>query len=143
SNSSADCYERGPAIFGVRVAPAHDGPRSGPNSSKRESTSSRSTDYASGNLIRVFRGIGRIFSLLFPLNHPSPVGHQLMGKVQNRKTEYDFVEGKNGFICVSSGTFTRCPSPKREPRPRGSGARLRFDNASPDKRFLITPAASS
>src|SRR5262249_49389817 len=55
SNNSADCYERGPAIFGVRVAPGHDEPRSGPNSSERESTSSRSTDCGSGRLIRVFR----------------------------------------------------------------------------------------
>jgi hypothetical protein len=83
--SSADCYERGrsvPAIFGLRVAPAHDKLRSGPNSSERESTSARSTDYGNGHLIRVFRDIGRIVSLLFLLSHPSPVGHQLMKRVQ-------------------------------------------------------------
>jgi hypothetical protein len=32
--------------------------------------------------IRVFRDIGRIVSLLFLLGHPSPVGHQLMKRVQ-------------------------------------------------------------
>src|SRR5262249_61752465 len=66
--SSADCCERRrclPAIFGVRVAPARDEPRSGSNNSERESTSGRSTNYGSEDLIRVFRDIGRIFSLLF------------------------------------------------------------------------------
>jgi len=70
---SADWYERGrcvPAIFGVRVAPAHDELRNWPNSSERESTSCRSTDYGSGHLIRVFRDSWRIFSLLFLLSHP-------------------------------------------------------------------------
>jgi hypothetical protein len=74
--SSVDCYERGryvPAIFRVRVAPAHDEPRSGLNNSERESTSGRSTDYVSGHLIRVFRDIGRMFSLLFLLSHPCPL----------------------------------------------------------------------
>ena len=40
SFSSADCYERGgrvAAIVGVRVAPAHDEPRSGSNNSEGES----------------------------------------------------------------------------------------------------------
>ena len=67
--SSVDYCARGtcvPAI--VRVAPAHDEPRSGPNNSERESTSGRSTDYGSGHLIPVFRGIGRMFSLLFSLS---------------------------------------------------------------------------
>ena len=100
SFSSADCCERGrcvPAIFGVRVAPAHDEPRSGSNNSERESTSGRSTDCGSGHLIRVFRDIGRIFSLLFLLSHPSPVGHPLKRRVQKQKTEYGFVEGKKRF----------------------------------------------
>jgi hypothetical protein len=35
---------------------------------------------------------------------PSPVGHPLKKRVQKRKTEYGFVEGKNGFNCVSCGT---------------------------------------
>jgi hypothetical protein len=59
-------------MFGVRVAPAHEEPRSGSNNSEHESTSGRSTNYESGHLIRVFRDIGRIFSLLFLLSHPSP-----------------------------------------------------------------------
>jgi hypothetical protein len=65
SFSSADCCKRRRcvlAIFGVRVAPAHDEPRSGSNNSAHESTSGRSTNYGSGHLIRVFRDIGRIVS---------------------------------------------------------------------------------
>jgi len=60
-----NCCERGkcvPAIFCVRVALAHDEPRSGLNNSERESTSGRSTNYGSGHLIRVFRDIERIVS---------------------------------------------------------------------------------
>jgi hypothetical protein len=91
-------------MFGVRVAPAHEEPRSGLNNSEHESTSGRSTNHGSGHLIRVFRDIGRIFSLLFLLSHPSHVGHPLRKRVQKRKTEYGFVEGKNGFNCVSCGT---------------------------------------
>jgi hypothetical protein len=91
-------------MFGVRVAPAHEEPRSGSNNSEHESTSGRSTNYESGHLIRVFRDIGRIFSLLFLLSHPLPVGHRLRKRVQKRKTEYGFVEGKNGFNCISCGT---------------------------------------
>jgi hypothetical protein len=68
------------AIFGVRVAPAHDEPGSGSNNSERESTSGRSTNCGSGDLIRVFRDIERIFSLLFLLRHPSPVGQPLRGR---------------------------------------------------------------
>jgi hypothetical protein len=48
-----------------------------------------------------------MFSLLLPLSHPLPVGRQLIGRVQNQKTEYGFVEIKNGFICVSCGTSSR------------------------------------
>src|ERR1700730_13320175 len=100
SFSSADCCERRrcvPAIFGVRVAPARDEPRSGSNNSERGPTSGRSTNYGSGHLIRVFRDIGRIFSLLFLLSHPSPIGHPLRRRVQPRKREYGFVEGKKWF----------------------------------------------
>ena len=106
---SAECCERGcvPAIVGVRVALAHDELRIGQNNSERESTSGRSTDCGTGHLIRAFHDIGRMFSLLFPLSYPSPVGHQLRGRVQSRTTEYGFVEGKNGFICVSWGTSSR------------------------------------
>jgi hypothetical protein len=61
------------AIFGVRVAPAHDEPRSGSNSSERESTSGRSTNSGSAHLIRVFHDIGRIVSLLFLLTTRRPL----------------------------------------------------------------------
>src|SRR5215831_14262393 len=76
------------------LASAHDEPRSGSNKSERESTSVRSTNYGSGRLVRGFRDIGRIFSLLFLLSHPSPIGHPLRGRVQMWKREYGFVEGK-------------------------------------------------
>jgi hypothetical protein len=108
--SSADCCERQrcvAAIFAVRDAPAHDEPRSGPNNSGRESTSGRSTKYASAHLIRAFRNIGRISSLLFLLSHPSTVGHPPRPRVQKRKTQYGFGEGQNGFNCVSCGTHRR------------------------------------
>src|SRR5215813_12407930 len=62
----SDCCERGrcvPAMFDVGVAPPHEEPRSGSSSSVHESTSGRSTNYGSGHLIRVFRDIGRIFSV--------------------------------------------------------------------------------
>ena len=110
---SAECCERGrcvPAIVGVRVALAHDELRIVQNNSERQSTSGRSTDCGTGHLIRAFHDIGRMFSLLFPLSHPSPVGHQLRRRVQNRTTEYGFVGGKNGFICVSWGTSSRSVS---------------------------------
>jgi hypothetical protein len=89
------------AIFGVRVAPAHDEPRSGSNNSERESTSGRSTNYGGGDLIRVFRDIGRIFSLLFLLTHPSPVGQPLRGRGSRNMVSS---KAKNGFNCVSCGT---------------------------------------
>jgi hypothetical protein len=93
-----------PAIFGVRVAPARDEPRTGSNNSERESTSGRSTNYGSGYLIRVFHDIGRIFSLPFLLAHPSPIGHPLRGRVQKRKRNMVSPRAKNGFNCVSCGT---------------------------------------
>jgi len=110
-----------PAIFGVRVAPARDEPRTGSNNSERESTSGRSTNYGSGHLIRVFRDIGRIFSLPFLLAYPSPIGHPQRGRVQKRKRNMVSPRAKNGFNCVSCGTHrggraAARHSPKREPR---------------------------
>src|SRR5262249_10839686 len=115
----------------LAFASSHDQPRSGPNNSERESTSGRSTNYGSGRLIQVFRDIGRIFSLLFLLTHPSPVGHPLRGRVQKRERNMVSSKAKNGFNCVSCGTRpveepAACHSPKREPRPseralRGAG----------------------
>src|SRR6516165_3163783 len=77
---SADCGGLGECASDVRsrgIAPARKELRNGSSKSERESTSSRSTNYGSGHLIRVFRDIGRIFSLLFLLSHPSPVSHPL------------------------------------------------------------------
>jgi hypothetical protein len=54
-------------VWAFRVAPAHEEPRSGSNNSEHDSTTDRSTNYGSGHLIRVFRDIGHIFSLLFLL----------------------------------------------------------------------------
>ena len=114
-----------PAIFGVRVAPARDEPRTGSNNSERESTSGRSTNYGSGHLIRVFRDIGRIFSLPFLLAYPSPIGHPQRGRVQKRKRNMVSPGAKNGFNCVSCGTHRggragRAPFAKtRTPRSRG------------------------
>jgi hypothetical protein len=70
---SSDCWERGrcvAAMFGVHVVPAHEEPRKGSNKSEHESTSDHSTNCGSGHLIRVFRDIGRIFSLLLPSRPP-------------------------------------------------------------------------
>jgi len=107
-------------VFGVGVAPAREEPRSGSSSSGHESTSSRSTNYGSGHPIRVFRGIGRIVSLLFLLSHPSPIGHLLRRVVQSRSRNMVSSEAKNGFNCVSCGTFRergRAPFAKtRTPR---------------------------
>src|SRR5499426_3029808 len=81
----------------LAFASSHDQPRSGPNNSERESTSGRSTNYGSGHLIRVFRDIGRIFSLLFLLSHPSPIGDPAEREGSKAETEYGFVEGKKWF----------------------------------------------
>jgi len=51
---------------GRRIAPAHEGPRNESNNKAHEPTSDRSTHCGSGHLIRVFRDIGHIFSLLYP-----------------------------------------------------------------------------
>src|SRR5262245_5384274 len=94
----------------LAFASSHDQPRSGPNNSERESTSGRSTNYGSGRLIQVFRDIGRIFSLLFLLSHPSPIGHPTRGKVQKRKRNMVSSKAKNGFNRVSCGTHRRWTS---------------------------------
>jgi hypothetical protein len=106
--------------FGVRVAPARDEPRSGSNNSERGPTSGRSTNYASGHLIRVFRDIGRIFSLLFLLQHPSPVGQPLKGRGSR-----NMVSSKAKTVSIvcraelnAVDEPAACRSPKREPRPR-------------------------
>jgi hypothetical protein len=78
SVKSADCGGPGECASDVRsrgIAPARKELRNGSSKSKRESTIGRSTNYGSEHLIRVFRDIGRIFSLFFLLSHPSPVGH--------------------------------------------------------------------
>jgi len=80
-----------------RNAPARNELRNGSNKSEREPTSDRSTNYGSGHLIRVFRDIGRIFSLLFLLSHPSPIGDPAEREGSKAETEYGFVEGKKWF----------------------------------------------
>src|SRR5215470_20250271 len=55
--------------------------------------------------------------------HPSPIGHLLRSSVQSRSRNMVSSEAKNGFNCVSCGTFCRdeancgVRSPTREPRP--------------------------
>jgi hypothetical protein len=129
SFSSADCCERRrcvPAIFGVRVAPARDEPRSGSNNSERGPTSGRSTNYGSGHLIRVFRDIGRIFSLLFLLSHPSPLGQPLRGRgsrnMVSSKAKTVSIVFRAELTAVDEPAA--CHSPKREPRPRVLGRGL-------------------
>jgi hypothetical protein len=129
SFSSADCCERRrcvPAIFGVRVAPARDETRSGSNNSERGPTSGRSTNYGSGHLVRVFRDIGRIFSLLFLLSHPSPLGQTLRGRGSR-----NMVSSKAKTVSIvfhaeltAVDESAACHSPKREPRPRALGRGL-------------------
>jgi hypothetical protein len=53
---------------GRRTAPTREGPRNASNNKAHEPTSGRSTHYASGHLIRVFRGIGHIFSSPYPFH---------------------------------------------------------------------------
>jgi hypothetical protein len=95
------------AYLAFAFAPAHEEPRSGSNNSERESTSGRSTNYVSGHLIRVFRDIGRIFSLLFLLSRPSPVGQPLRGRrFKSGRRNMVSLKAKNGFNCVSCGTHS-------------------------------------
>jgi hypothetical protein len=102
-----------PAILGVRVAPARDEPRTGSNNSERESTSGRSTNYGSGHLIRVFRDIGRIFSLPFLLAHPSPIGAPAESEGSKTETEYGFVQGKKWFQLCFVRNSPRWPGRRR------------------------------
>ena len=94
------------------IAPVRKELRNGSSKSERESTSGRSTNYASGHLIRVFRDIGRIFSLTLGASfHCSsfsatrrPLVTRCEGGVQKWKTQYDFVEGKKRFQLCFVGT---------------------------------------
>jgi len=86
-----------PAIFGVRVAPAHDEPRNGLNSTERESTSGHSTNFASAHLIRVFHHIGRTVSLLFLLTTRRP----LLTKV-----EKGFRSGRQNIVSSEQKTVS-------------------------------------
>jgi hypothetical protein len=82
-------------VWAFRVAPAHEEPRSGSNNSEHDSTTDRSTNYGSGHLIRVFRDIGHIFSLLFLLT----VARWSPAEKEGSKAEDEngFVEGKKRF----------------------------------------------
>ena len=53
---------------GRRIAPTREGPRNESSNRAHESTSGRSTHYASGHLIRVCRDIGHIFSSPYPFH---------------------------------------------------------------------------
>ena len=95
-------------------------------------TSGRSTNYGSGHLIRVFRDIGRIFSLLFLLSHPSPLGQPLRGRgsrnmVSSKAKTVSIVFRAEltdgGRACGMSFAKTRTPpegvrAGSREPSPR-------------------------
>src|SRR5262249_8589370 len=58
-----------------------------------------------------------------------PIGHLLRSSVESRSRNMVSSEAKNGFNCVSCGTFHRdeascgCRSPTREPRPKGAALR--------------------
>jgi hypothetical protein len=116
---SAECCERGrcvPAIVGVRVALAHDELRIVQNNSERQSTSGRSTDCGTGHLIRAFHDIGRMFSLLFPLSHPSPVGHQPRRRVKTGRRNMVSSKAKTvSFVFRGELRVAACRSLKREP----------------------------
>jgi hypothetical protein len=122
--TSADCCERRKcvaAIFAVRDAPAHDEPRSGPNNSEREPTSGRSTKYASAHLIRVFRDIGRISSLLFLLSHPSSRWSPAETAGSKAEDAIWFRRRRKWFQLCFVGNSSRVP-PKRDPAPSGPEA---------------------
>src|SRR5262245_52647388 len=106
--SFADWGEQGRCASDARWcrnAPARRELRNGSNKSEREPTSGRSTNYESEHLIRVFRDIGRIFSFAVPPQPPvARWSFAERQRVQKRKTKYGFVEGENGFSCVSCGT---------------------------------------
>ena len=103
---------------------AHEEPRSGSNNSEHESTSGHPTNFGSGRLIRVFRDIGRILSLLLP-SRP-PVAHWSPAEKERSKpkTECGFVEGKKRFqLCFVppvgvSFAKTRTPPVRSEVTPR-------------------------
>jgi hypothetical protein len=145
-----------PAMFGVGVAPDEE-PRSGSSSSARESTSGRSTNYGRGHLIRVFHDIGRIFSLLFLLSHPSPIGHLLRSSVQSRSRNMVSSEAKNGFNSVSWGTFQGGEAARHPPNenpararsnerglgnPHGVGGRKGYVTRAPLRKLTGAPGGS-
>jgi hypothetical protein len=76
-------------VWAFRVAPAHEEPRSGSNNSEHDSTTDHSTNYGSGHLIRVFRDIGHIFSLLFLLT---------VARWSPAEKEGSKAEDENGFV---------------------------------------------
>jgi hypothetical protein len=122
--SFADWGEQGRCASDARWrrnAPARKELRNGSNKSEHEPTSGRSTNYGSGHLIRVFRDIGRIFSLLFLLSRPSPIGHPAEREGSKAETEYSFVEGKKWFQLCFVRNSPRWTSRQRSPRRRAVG----------------------
>jgi hypothetical protein len=124
--SFADWGEQGRCASDARWcrnAPARKELRNGSNKSEREPTSGRSTNYGSGHLIRVFRDIGRIFSLLFLLSHPSPIGDPAEREGSKAETEFGFVEGKKWFQLCFVRNSPRWTSRQRVIRHHSSSCR--------------------
>src|SRR5262249_6474775 len=94
--------------------------------------------------------LGASFHCLFLLGHPSPIGHLLRSSVQSRSRNMVSSEAKNGFNCVSCGTFrggrgeAARHSPKREPRPSvcGQGRGLGNPHREGIKRMFLRFANS-
>jgi hypothetical protein len=105
SVSSADCggpEECASDVRSRRIALARKELRNDSSKNEHEPTTTRSTSYESGHLIRVFRDIGRIFSLLFLLSHPRPLVMLMRNSPRLAKP-------------------AGCHSPKREPHPSTQG----------------------
>ena len=130
-----------------RIAPARKELRNGSNKSEREPTSVRSTNYGIGHLIQAFRGTGRTFSSLrltcigcHALAASPPIGLLLERARSKLKAQYGFVEGENGFNCVSCGTHRRAFLSHGRREPSALPARPCTHKTRPDVR--LSPKAT-